>query len=262
MDILVIGRGWVGIKMFAELSKRGHNTDISSHDCPNLLSNLNLKKYDWVVNCAGITGYPNVDACEKEKYKTIQGNSYYPIFLYKEVVKTGAKFAHFSSGCVYQGNIEDVYAEPNYFGSIYSTSKAVSDSYLSHEDCLVFRIRMPFTDKHEQKNLLTKLTNYAKSGKLIEGGENSITDLDEAVDVASDLIEENKLGVYNLVNEGSVTTHQLADMLGLSPEWFTPEEFKSVTAASRSNCTIPANSGMRNVFDALKERIEKFKGTL
>lgn len=261
MNILVIGRGWVGIKVFAEFSKRGHNADISSHDCPKLFDNL--KNYDWVVNCAGITGYPNVDACEKERYKTIEGNSYYPIFLYKETVKAGAKFAHFSSGCVYQGNIEDVYAEPNYFGSIYSTSKAVSDSYLSHsEDCLLLRVRMPFTDRNEQKNLLTKLTNYAKSGKLVEGGENSITDLDEAVCVAANLMEENKLGVYNLVNSGSVTTHQLADMLGLSPEWFTPEEFRSVTVASRSNCTIPANSGMRNVFDALKERIEKFKGTL
>jgi dTDP-4-dehydrorhamnose reductase len=230
MNILIVGRGWIGKKMFAELCKRGHNVDITSHEYADLIEEF--QNYDWIVNCAGITGYPNVDACEKEKYKTIQGNSYYPIFLYKQATKAGAKFAHFSSGCVYQGTIEDVYAEPNYFGSIYSTSKAVSDSYLSHEDCLVFRIRMPFTDKHEQKNILTKLTNYAKSGKLIEGGENSITDLDEAVCIVSNLIEENKLGIYNLVNEGSVTTHQLADMLGLSPEWFTPEEFKSVTAAS------------------------------
>lgn len=260
MNILVVGRGWVGKKMFAELSKRGHNTDLTSHEYIEALDEF--ANYDWIINCAGVTGYPNVDACEKEKYKTILANAYYPVFLYKKAIEIGAKFAHFSSGCVYQGTIEEVNAEPNYFGSTYSVSKAVSDSYLSREKCLVFRVRMPFTDKHEAKNLLTKLTNYAKSGKLIEGGENSITDLDEAVDVASDLIEENKLGVYNLVNEGSVTTHQLADMLGLSPEWFTPEEFKSVTAASRSNCTIPANSGMRNVFDALKERIEKFKGTL
>jgi hypothetical protein len=65
-----------------------------------------------------------------------------------------------------------------------------------------------------------------------------------------------------LVNEGSVTTHQLADMLDLFPEWYTPEEFKSVTSASRSNCTIPCNSGMRNVFVALQEKINKFKGLL
>jgi len=260
MNILIIGRGWVGKKMFAELHKRGHSTDITSHEYEGLVDEF--RNYDWIVNCAGMTGYPNVDACEKQKYETIKANAHYPVSLYKETVKAGVKFAHFSSGCVYQGSIKDVYAEPNYFGSVYSISKAVSDSYLSRENCLMFRVRMPFTDSHEPKNLLSKLTNYAKSGKLIEGGPNSITDLDEAVTIASNLIEENKLGVYNLVNEGSVTTHQLADMLDLFPEWYTPEEFKSVTSASRSNCTIPCNSGMRNVFVALQEKINKFKGLL
>jgi dTDP-4-dehydrorhamnose reductase len=260
MNILVIGRGWVGKKVFAELSRKGHSTDITSHEYAELIDEF--QNYDWIVNCAGITGYPNVDACEKKKYETIQANAYYPVFLYKEAVKAGAKFAHFSSGCVYQGNIEDVYAEPNYFGSIYSTSKGISDSYLSREDCLLFRVRMPFTDKNESKNLLTKLTNYAKSGKLVEGGPNSITDLDEAINVASNLIEENKFGVYNLVNEGYVTTHQLAEMLGLTPEWYTSEEFKNATAAARSNCTIPSNAGMRNVYKALEERINTLKGTL
>lgn len=260
MNILVIGRGWVGKKLFAELSKREHNVDITSHEYAELIDEF--ANYDWIVNCAGVTGYPNVDACEKEKYKTILANAYYPVFLHKEATKAGAKFAHFSSGCVYQGKIEDVNAEPNYFGSTYSVSKAVSDSYLSRENCLVFRVRMPFTDKHESKNLLTKLTNYAKSGKLVEGGLNSITDLDEAIIVAANFIEENKIGVYNLVNEGSVTTHQLAEMLGLSPEWYTPDEFKAVTTAARSNCTIPANAGMRNIFVALEERINSFKGNI
>jgi 3,5-epimerase/4-reductase len=257
MNILVVGRGWIGHKMFSELVVRGHTVNYGPHT-------HDIEKaevyYDWVVNCAGFTGVPNVDACEKEKHKTIQANTYYPVALYEKCKRMRIKFAHFSSGCIYRGNIESPYAEPNYFGSIYSASKAMSDSYLQ-DKAMVFRIRMPFTSSFEDKNLLKKLTKYSKTGKLIEGGPNSITDLDEAISVAARLIEKDHgFGPYNLVNEGSITTHEIAEMLGLNPQWYTSEEFKSVTVAERSNCVIPNNTGMSDVRDALAKRILRFKG--
>ena len=188
MNILIVGRGWVGNKMLLALSKLGHVVTICSHEhikyqlaVPTISQN-----YDVVVNCAGFTGTPNVDACEKERAKTIEANSIFPILLHKKAVEAKiGRFVHFSSGCIYQGNIRDVNAEPNYFGSVYSVSKGVSDVYMSKQhDVLNLRIRMPFSGDNDPKNLLVKLTNYAKSGKLIEGGPNSITDIDEAVELA------------------------------------------------------------------------------
>jgi hypothetical protein len=71
------------------------------------------------------------------------------------------------------------------------------------------------------------------------------------------LIETNaKNGPYNLVNQGSVTMHQLAEMLNISPEWFTDAEFVQATVAKRSNCTIPAYEKMSPVTDALRNAIE------
>ena len=256
MNILVVGKGWVGTKMFSELVIRGHTVAFASHD-QEFDSKSN---FDWVINCAGLTGKPNVDACEKDKKGTIEANAVYPVLLYEKCKKLNMKFAHFSSGCIYKGEITSVNAEPNYFGSIYSISKGISDSYLS-DKAIVFRVRMRFTEVEESKNLLTKLTNYSKSGKIIEGGPNSITDLDEAIGVACDILEKDlEIGPYNLVNKGSVTTKEIIDLLGLNPDWYTPEEFKNVTAADRSNCTIPAYHKMRDVKEALIHRVNTLRG--
>lgn len=258
MNILIVGRGWLGKKMFSELSSRNHIVTLCSHT--NALPILDpTSKFDWVVNCAGATGTPNVDACELRRRETIQANSIFPILLSQRCDELGIKLAHFSSGCIYYGNILDVNEEPNYFGSVYSVSKGISDVYLLGRS-LLFRVRMPFSSVDEPKNLLTKLTNYSRTGKLVEGGLNSITDIDEAAIVACEYIEENNFGVVNLVNNGSVTTHEISDMLGLTPEWYTDDEFSLVAKAKRSNCTIPANSGMRDVRVALKEAINKMRG--
>lgn len=253
MNILVVGRGWTGKKVIEELRNRGHIITITSHKAA--LDVLTQDKFDWVVNCAGVTGVPNVDACESDRVGTMMGNAVFPILLYEACLKAGVRMSHFSSGCIYEGNILTTDADPNFFGSIYSISKGISDSYLKNK-AQVYRIRMPFTSKNESKNYLTKILKYANSGKLIEAGPNSLTDLDEAVKVVCDLIEaQAPNGPYNLVNQGSVTMHELVELLDISPSWFTAEEFKDATVASRSNCVIPSYESMRPIKDALRDAI-------
>lgn len=257
MKILVVGRGWTGTKMVKELEARKHLVVHCSHT--TVLDWLNTYEFDWVVNAAGVTGSPNVDACESNRNGTLQGNTLFPIDLHRWCEAVGSRLAHFSSGCIYQGEITDVHAEPNYHGSIYSISKGISDVYLK-DRAQVYRIRMPFTGVDEPKNYLSKVLKYAKTGKLIDYGQNSLTDLDEAVRVACDLIEQDASdGPYNLVNSGSVNMHELAEMLGVSPEWYTHEEFKMATAAGRSTCTIPSYGQMSPVVTALKNAIDKIK---
>lgn len=253
MNILIIGRGWTGKKVIEELRNRGHTITVSSHDVA--VDTLKQDNFDWVVNCAGVTGVPNVDACESNKSGTMEGNAIFPVLLYEECKKLGVRLSHFSSGCIYTGTITDVNADPNFFGSIYSVSKGVSDLYLK-DKAQVFRIRMPFTGIDEPKNTLTKILKYSKTGKLVNLGQNSLTDLDEAVSVACDLIESKAPnGPYNLVNSGSVDMQEVVELLGIKTEFYSPEEFKKVTTADRSTCTIPAYEGMSSVVTALKKAI-------
>ena len=211
--------------MFDQLAINGHVVTLCPHHKAEEV--INKVDYDWVVNCAGVTGFPNVDACEDVKAETMEGNAIFPVNLQQLCDSLDIRFAHFSSGCIYEGEINDVYADPNFFGSTYSVSKGVSDVLLKNR-CLVFRVRLPFDGSHSSKNLLQKLYNYSKSGKLVEGGFNSITDIDEAVEHAADLIERDADGPYNLVNQGAITTREIAELMELNADWWTDEEFKTV----------------------------------
>ena len=254
MQVAIVGNGWTGRKMQNELLSRGHEVFMHSHKDIFAFTGI-----DWVVNCAGVTGSPNVDACENNKLETYRGNAVFPVELHDMATFFGARFAHFSSGCIYQGTIDNVHADPNYFGSTYSISKGISDMILKDTSALVFRIRMPFTGVNEKKNYLTKVYNYASKAKLWDGGYNSMTDLDEAVRVACDLIENGDTGPINLVNRGSLNMHQVAEIMGITPEWFSDEEFAKATAAGRSTCTIPAHEAMTDVRDAMAKAVASMK---
>jgi dTDP-4-dehydrorhamnose reductase len=252
MKILVVGRGWTGRKVYKELQDRKIPSTLTDH---NLAFDL-IEDHDFVINCAGVTGTPNVDACENDKDGTIDGNAVFPILLYQHCQHLEKRMAHFSSGCIYTGVIDDVNAAPNFFGSIYSVSKGISDSYLKSR-ALVFRIRMPFTGVDEPKNYLTKVLNYARTAKLYDSGLNSLTDHDEAIKIACDLISESAdNGSYNLVNQGSITMRELASMMKLDPEWFTEDEFAKATRAGRSTCVIPAFERMSSLKVALEKSLK------
>lgn len=253
MKVLIVGSGWIGTRMQKELNRRGHTITISTHT--NVFDILAQEEFDWVINCAGVTGIPNIDACEKNKSETYLGNTVFPIQLHHIVSKTRARLAHVSSGCIYEGTIDDINALPNFFGSTYSISKGISDTYLK-DKAQVYRIRLPFTGIDEPKNFLAKILKYAKTGKLFDGGHNSITDLDEAIEVACTLVETDAPnGPYNLVNRGSITMHEIVDMIGVTANWYTEEEFKNASAASRPNCIIPSHPAMSSVKDALQNAL-------
>jgi hypothetical protein len=63
----------------------------------------------------------------------------------------------------------------------------------------------------------------------------------------------------NLVNKGSVTLRELAELMNLEANWYTQEEFRKNTAAGRSTCTIPACHRMSDLKEALKLSIERMK---
>lgn len=257
MKILVVGRGWVGRKVAARINNVGHEATVFAHSHIFDAIERGSDQIDWVVNCAGVTGVPNVDACENDPMGTMEGNATFPIVLQRMCEKHNIKFGHVSSGCIYEGNIDDVNAKPNYFGSIYSISKGISDAYLRNR-AQVYRVRMPFTGTLEDKNFLVKVRKYALTGKLFEGGPNSLTDLDEAAIMIADLVTTNQpYGYYNLVNKGSLTMHEIAELMQLSPEWFTQEEFQQATAAGRSNCVIPAYHRMSPVRDAVQNAVAR-----
>ena len=109
-DYVILGAsGYIGQAFVEELEKRGRDYIALSRATVDytrfrpLLNFLQEAKPKFLINCAGYTGKPNVDACEKTKNDTILGN----ITLVESVANAcdvaGIPFGHVSSGYIYSG---------------------------------------------------------------------------------------------------------------------------------------------------------------
>lgn len=264
--ITLVGHGYIGKYIAKELIKQNLHFKWIDHSC---VRELGLPwGTQFVINAAGFTGVPNVDACENLKDETIEGNVLFPLLLEQKAKTIFAPVLHISSGCVYTGYVDNGWEEedvPNFTfdnGSFYSASKALfQDLWLEQYayKSYLFRIRMPFGSDNDPKNLLTKLKNY---DKLIDNV-NSLSNVEEvAKSVVYFALNRPEYGLYNAVNPTGISTKEIAAVLKLDKEWLTPEEFKSISVAPRSNCVLNTDKmqavfEFKDVYQSLHETVEK-----
>lgn len=234
--ITLIGHGYIGkaIQKELESTKVEYTWIKHTDDIPH--------KTTSIINAAGFTGVPNVDQCEISKQETIEGNVVFPLQL--ELRNKSIPIVHISSGCVYTGYKDGGWTEedpPNFDfnnGSFYSGSKALGQQLLTPfmTKSYLLRIRMPFGNEKDPKNLLTKLEKYPK----LINYKNSLSFVDDIAKIAAYCVKGSKVepGIYNVCNPGSLDTKQIAEYLGLKKEWFSEHEFKNATVAPRSNCVL------------------------
>lgn len=257
--ITLIGHGYVG----DHISKELDNQKIPYHWIRH--TDTIAKDTTVIINAAGYTGSPNVDACEIHKQDTIAGNVVWPITL--ELNNPNIPIVHISSGCVYTGYDKNFTEEdtPNFNfdnGSFYSGSKALGQQLLEpfmHKSYLL-RIRMPFGDTDHPKNFLTKMKKYSK----LISYDNSLSYMPDvaAVAVAMAISKNIPTGIYNVCNPGFSNAKEIVGMMGINKEFFTEDEFRNAVVAERSNCILDTNKlervfQIRTIKQALKEAISK-----
>lgn len=259
--ITLIGHGYIGQAIWETLEIQSYlpSTWISHRE--SIPSNTQV-----IINAAGYTGSPNVDACEQNKIETLNGNVVFPLQLEQQNPNT--PIVHITSGCVYTGYISGGWTEshtPNFDfanGSWYSGTKALAETLLQPymNKSYLLRIRMPFAGARHSKNLLTKLENYKK----LINFENSLSYVPDVARFAVFCATHQPApGMYNLCNPGSKTTKEIADKMGLDKEWFTPDEFSAAVIAPRSNCVLSTEKiekifPIRHVDDVLTEAITQY----
>ena len=264
-NVLMIGNGFVGSKMVNHFIANNlsnsevyhlHGLKYFDHQVGiNVIENkLATSNTDYVINCVGYTGSPNVDGCEDNKEDTWYLNVTFPTILASLCAKYNAKLINISSGCIYTG-YEGEYTEecvPN-FGlyadnsSWYSKTKHACElSFKQFDNVFNFRIRMPITGNlNESKNYLTKILKY-----------NNLIDFLNSKTVINDLLEftykfinvdkREKLnpGNFNVVNPNPLSTKQITDLLDeygfWNPhwKWISLEELYKSTKCGRSNCVL------------------------
>ena len=238
-------------------------------------------KAEFVVNAAGYTGKPNVDACELAKYECLQGNAVLPGIIREVCEDLKVPWGHISSGCIYSGIRPDGNGwseedNPNFSFrcppcSFYSGTKALGEEVLEGaENCFVWRLRIPFNHEQSPRNYLQKILNYKN---LLEA-ENSVSHLDEFAQKCLECITKDvEPGIYNMTNSGSITTRQVTEWMqeqGLSDKQFSffqsEDEFMNLAAKTpRSNCVLDtskaekAGIAMRPVEEAMIDSMQKMR---
>ena len=271
MIYLLGGSGYVGSAYQALLARKGlpfRNVRRADFDYTNLAALTELlqrEKPAFLINAAGYTGKPNVDACELHKADCLNGNAVLPGTVATACAAAGVPWGHVSSGCIYTGARPDGtgFSEtdtPNFTFrtdncSFYSGTKGLGEEVLAGApDVYVWRLRIPFNQVDNPRNYLSKLMRYST---LLEAT-NSISQLEEFVAATFACWEKRiPFSTYNVTNPGQVTTHEVVALIeqsGVHPkkyDFFASEaDFMKVAAKTpRSNCVMDstklAHAGIR-----------------
>ena len=253
MILLLGSSGYIG-QVFQQALQARHMTFVSVSrkeldytKFPKLLQHLRETKATFVINAAGFTGKPNVDACETARAETLLGNTILPVTVANACLAAGIPWGHVSSGCIFEGakifengatrvekNLmrpelkllreknskairgfteEDV---PNFSFrqppcSFYSGSKALAEEALtSAGEGFIWRLRIPFDEWDGSRNFLSKLQRYPK----VYDNLNSLSHRRDFVEACLDLWERRApFGTYNVTNPGHVSSREVVQLI-------------------------------------------------
>ncbi len=270
--ILIIGNGFLG-KRCAEAWPDAilSNKKISSvKDVEDLLDE---HKPDSVLNAAGVVGKPNVDWCETHQMETILGNTVLPIMIAEACQNKGVYLLHMGTGCIYYGYssdpngwTEDAAANPL---AVYTRTKYAADLALSTlPNVGVARIRMPIDSQPSPANLIDKLASYSRVVDVI----NSVTVVDDMVDVFKQLLEKQASGIFHVTNPGAIKHKEILEMYkeivdaNHSNEWISAQELvvSGLAKKTRSNNILQSGNleklgiKMRPVKEAVRDVLKKY----
>jgi dTDP-4-dehydrorhamnose reductase len=263
MIYLLGGSGYVGQAYQALLRRKAvpfRNLRRAEVDYtnPSVLGDLlRHERPAFLINAAGYTGKPNVDACELHKAECLFGNVVLPGFIAQVCAEAGVPWGHVSSGCIYNSARPDgsgFHEEdtPNFtfrsnHCSFYSGSKALGEEVLAGAaGVYLWRLRIPFNEVDHPRNYLTKLMRYER---LLDAA-NSISQLDEFAAATFACWEKRvPFGTYNVTNPGTITTREIVELIhrsGVCTKEFrffaSEDEFMRVAAKTpRSNCIMDSS---------------------
>jgi len=287
MIFLLGGSGYVGSAYQALLTRKGlpfrnlRRTEFDYADAARLADLLRRERPAFLINAAGYTGKPNVDACELAKAECLFGNAVLPGRIAEACAAAGVPWGHVSSGCIYSGARADGTGfreddPPNFTFrsppcSFYSGTKALGEEVLQGApQVYIWRLRIPFNEVDSPRNYLTKLMRY---DRLLEAA-NSISQLEEFVAATFACWEKRiPFGTYNVTNPGQVTTREVVALIrqsGVCTKDFTffsdeAEFMRTAAKTPRSNCVMDstklaaAGITLTEVHEAIAQALRRWR---
>lgn len=274
MKILIIGNGYIGNRCLGEWSD-AVLSDKKIKNEEDVSALLDEHKPDAVLNAGGVTGKPNVDWCETHQIETIIGNTVLPILIAQVCQERGVYLLHIGSGCIFYGDSPhpDKKWRESDLGNpkevTYSRTKWAADLVLTTlPNVGIARIRMPIDWMPAQRNLIDKLAAYPK----IIDVENSVTIVDDMIDVFRKLLEKKASGIFHVTNPGTLKHREIIALYDelVDPnhknEWITNDDLvkQGLATKGRSNNFLASENlqklgiEMRDVHVAIRDTMEKY----
>ena len=272
MKILIIGKGYLGTRC-AQAWEDAVISDKIIATVKDVEELIDQHQPDAILNAAGVVGKPNVDWCETHQIETLKGNTILPLIIAEACQNKGIYLLHMATGCVFYGQsphggpwTEEDYGNP---AAVYTKSKFAADLVLSTlPNVGIARIRMPFDSQSHPANLIDKLSKYEK----IVDVENSMTVVDDMVDVFYKLLEKKAEGIFHVTNPGSIKHKEIMELYkkyvdpSHSNKWITEEDLVKLGLANkkRSNNIMTSINlkkygiTMRPIKEAVTEALKKY----
>ena len=294
MKVLVFGgHGWIGNKVVNLLASQEipvFKAECRADDQQAVIAEI--EQVDGLTHVMSFIGRTHgtyegvkigtIDYLEKpgKLVEKLRDNLFAPILLAEICKQRNIHFTYLGTGCIFDYHDEEhsfgdkttgflETDKPNFFGSSYSIVKGYTDqlmNLLNDGSTLNLRIRMPITDEFNDRNFVTKITNYAKVCSL----PNSMTVLNELLPIMIELALQNKVGTVNLTNPGLITHNEILAMykeiVDPSFTWnnFTIEEQNQILASKRSNNCLDTsvlecltNYKVKNIKESVREVLEQ-----
>jgi len=249
IKFLIIGNGYIGNYLNNKLDN-SVLTKLHIEEQQDVRYLIREYPYHVIINAAGATGRPNIDWCETHKAKTIHSNVYLPIQIAEICAIEKQYWINIGSGCIYNGYDKEWTEDdiPNFDESFYSYTKSISQKIVNTMPySCTLRIRMPIDSDFGDRCLISKLLSYAKQGNpVMSDNTNSMTYLDDLIEIIKFVSINELTGTYNAVNRGSLSAIQV---LELYKKYIDPNlTWKSKTynelvndgyiKSARSNCIL------------------------
>lgn len=272
MKILIIGKGYLGHRC-AQSWPDAVLTDKYIKTTEDVLTLLEEHNPDAVLNAAGIVGKPNVDWCETHQSETIFGNTILPLLIAEACRQKNVYLLHIGTGCIFYGVsphggpwTEEDYANPV---AVYTRTKYAADLVLAtFPNVGIARIRMPLDSISHPANLINKLASFQK----IVDVENSLTVVEDMVEVFYKLLQKKASGIFHVTNPGFIKHREILAMYEelVDPrhhnEWIKEEDLlaKGLVHKKRSNNIMTSlklpklGISMRPVKEAVRDALQKY----
>lgn len=287
MNILIFGKGQLGQAYYDYFNNQGKTVSIAD--------GVDIRKIDevkWAITNSGAdtvintAAKTNLDWCELNRLECFDTNTLGADTVGQAAQELGIYLIHISTGCIQASATPEeshVETDPPTPTSFYSWTKYWADEMLmlrhTRDDLklLVVRPRQPVSATASPRNAFTKMLTY---NKFIDTP-NSLTVVEDLLEVTEKLIAKNATGIYNVSNPGVMSPYKVALLLkelvkpDLEVNKISKEELNQMTYAKRIDSVLdttklaaegislkPAEERLREILPLFKQNLEQHQEVL